>query len=57
MSASPTITPTDLARRFDDFRATFKLLTTEIHRAVVGYEDLIQCFACTETFSESQQTF
>jgi MoxR-like ATPase len=46
MSASPTITPTDLARRFDEFRATFKLLTTEIHRAVVGYEDLItECLA------------
>ena len=46
MSASPTITPTDLARRFDEFRATFKLLTTEIHRAVVGYEELItECLA------------
>ena len=35
-----------LAKRFDDFRATFKKIDDEIHRAIVGYDDMIvECLA------------
>jgi MoxR-like ATPase len=41
-----TPTPESLAQRFDEFRDTFQRLSHEIHRAIVGYDDLIvECLA------------
>lgn len=38
--------PSDLATRFGEFRVTFDKLSGEIHRAIVGYDDLIvECLA------------
>ncbi|HEX8295349.1 MAG TPA: MoxR family ATPase [Chthoniobacteraceae bacterium] len=38
--------PSELASRFDEFRDTFGKLSGEIHRAIVGYDELIvECLA------------
>ncbi|HBP19451.1 MAG TPA: AAA family ATPase [Planctomycetes bacterium] len=42
MSETATVDPAELAERFEQFRVAFKELDTEIHRAIVGYDEMLR---------------